>query len=49
MTVISCRDEDDSDMVSVNGGNQLQAADEICYLVSFFAASRRCDKEVSQG
>jgi len=45
--VISCPDEDDSDMVSVNGGNQLEIVDEFCYLGSFLALSRSCDKDLS--
>ena len=45
--VISCPDEDDSGMVSVNGGNQLEIVDEFCYLGSFLVLSRSCDKDVS--
>jgi len=44
--VICCQDEDDSDMVSVNDGNQLEVVAEFCYLGSFLASSVNCDKEV---
>jgi len=45
--VIGCQDPDDSDMISVNGGNQLEVVNELRYLGSFFwlrveAVTKKC-------
>lgn len=40
MMTVGCQGENDSDMLSVNVGNQLEVVDEFCCLGSFLALSR---------
>ena len=44
--IVGCQDENDSDTLSVNVGNQLEVVDEFCCLGSFSASSGSCDMSI---
>jgi len=46
MMTVGCQGENDSDMLSVNVGNQLEVVDEFCCLGSFSATSESCDMSI---